>query len=487
MSTNEPELKEILQRLQTAKSEQERDWIVLESLLSSLTPELRQAAYAAAIPHWFDADILAALLYNEVKNPTITYQELIKLPFIEKEKNLGGFSVHEIRRAALLKYLWCNQKERYKVWSKKAADYFAQKDSPEWQIEFLYHLFIVNSQEGINQLQKLATKWSNPFDFPLEFYLTKELMEHAKYNRIEGIAKGWIYYFYSDSLQKFYRHVEAKEVMIQALKSIKNDIQLKAYCIFALGNIHYLLIRYGKAKKLYELAKKLFNKSNNLSGEANCIRALADLNLQIDEYDVSRKLYINAIKIYKKLNFQIEKASCIHALGDIYLKQNEFNFALKLYEKAKEINIKIGDRISWASCIQSIGDVFLKKEKLDHALKYYEEAKSIFEEIGARIGEANCYLSIGNIKRLIGNYEKAEELYNKALITYRQFEMPYSVAYTLRKYGDLISNIDNIKSLQFYEESFNLLKTIGMNKEANELCELIENQKIKINALQKSY
>ena len=56
---------DLLSRLQAAGSDEEREWLVMELSLDSLEPALRQALWAAAVPHWFDDSFLAALLDEE--------------------------------------------------------------------------------------------------------------------------------------------------------------------------------------------------------------------------------------------------------------------------------------------------------------------------------------------------------------------------------------------------------------------------------------
>ena len=64
---------DILARLQAAQSDAEREWVLMEWSLANLEPEVRAAVWAAAIPHWFDAAFLAALLDKPLAEaPTCT-------------------------------------------------------------------------------------------------------------------------------------------------------------------------------------------------------------------------------------------------------------------------------------------------------------------------------------------------------------------------------------------------------------------------------
>ena len=74
---------EFLARLVQAQTEEEKDWLLAELSLSVLSPELRAMALAAAMPHWFDAKILAALQPDLAQQAEALYLELQHLPFVE--------------------------------------------------------------------------------------------------------------------------------------------------------------------------------------------------------------------------------------------------------------------------------------------------------------------------------------------------------------------------------------------------------------------
>lgn len=81
---------DLLARLQAAETAEERGWLVTQALLDSLPPDLRRAAWAAAVPHWFDAGILAALLERPAADCASLYVELQNLSFVEPFEARGG-------------------------------------------------------------------------------------------------------------------------------------------------------------------------------------------------------------------------------------------------------------------------------------------------------------------------------------------------------------------------------------------------------------
>ena len=54
--------------------------------------------------------------------------------------------------------------------------------------------------------------------------------------------------------------------------------------------------------------------------------------------------------------------------------------------------------------------------KLDQARESLEKALAIKTLIGDRKGEANCYINLGTVFQCLGEYEKAIEYLEKALV-----------------------------------------------------------------------
>ena len=113
---------DLLERLQAASSDEEREWIVLEFTLANLEPDVHDAVWVAAIPHWFDASFLAALLAKPLDATLPIYRRLTTLSFIEPFPE-RGHNVHERTRKLLLDHLWRDDAARFRLFSQRAADF----------------------------------------------------------------------------------------------------------------------------------------------------------------------------------------------------------------------------------------------------------------------------------------------------------------------------------------------------------------------------
>lgn len=139
---------EIITRLQIATTDAQRTWMITDALLQSLPVELSTAVKIAAIPHWFNADILSALLTVDAGDALSIYQRIQQLSFCERFRDLDH-TLHDMTRAVMLAYLMVDQPERFKQLSQNAFEYFRQFDDPECAVEASWHLRNVNMEAGV--------------------------------------------------------------------------------------------------------------------------------------------------------------------------------------------------------------------------------------------------------------------------------------------------------------------------------------------------
>ena len=136
-------------------SPEERAWTTTADFLDSLPPALKDATLRAAIVHWFDADVLRALLEEGADPPADElYRSLRTFPFVE-EYVRRGHNVHSLVRGAILGELWRSRRDFYRDVSALAVAHFQRPfvETGEGDvtdlIESAYHLVVVDEAEGI--------------------------------------------------------------------------------------------------------------------------------------------------------------------------------------------------------------------------------------------------------------------------------------------------------------------------------------------------
>jgi|GEM_PF-1649588 len=136
----------------------------VDAILLHQSIDLRQAIFAAAIPHFFNEFILAAMLGDsdrpQKKN---LFTELCKLPFCETFELRDGFNFKKLYRTALRNRLYNEDRSRFEVLSGLAASCFNGGRVHE-KAERLYHLLWANNPVASCEIAAFAAAEQSTFD-----------------------------------------------------------------------------------------------------------------------------------------------------------------------------------------------------------------------------------------------------------------------------------------------------------------------------------
>ncbi len=297
----------------------ERDRLLAEAtreFLKRLPPSLAEAVWAAAVPHWFDGEILARTLGIPEEDAAARYARLQEMPFVQPVAG-RGHAVHELTRRLLLDDLWRDRREAFRVWSRRAAEAFESRpDDPDFLLESIYHWLVADPDRGADRVWNWGAEWNNTFQYARLHALVQAGLEHEEAGRLEGRARGWVL-FRKGQLHILYNEYRAAKTALEgALESAGGDRQLEAHCIKALGDVHLRLGEYGAARGRYEEALGIYREIGDRLGEANCIKALGDVHLRLGEYGAARGRYEEALGIYREISDRLGEANCIQALGE---------------------------------------------------------------------------------------------------------------------------------------------------------------------------
>jgi tetratricopeptide (TPR) repeat protein len=457
---------DLLARLQAAESAEERDWLVTETLLESLPAELRQAAWAAAVPHWFDASILAALLDREPEECAALYADLQALPFVEPFEARGGQNVHEVTRTAMLAKLWSERRDEYRALSARAAATFADGDEPEMRIEEIYHLLVADPDAGAAALYEQGWKWHDPplIAYDRVYALAGAALEHAGAGRLDqrGFATANLLSGRIDSL--YGRTRKAMDKLEAARERSEPGSRLRAASTQRLGDEHVGLGEYDKAHACYVEALAIHASIGDRAGQAACIVGLGDVHIGLHEYTEARDRYEEARTIYAAIGDSRGKAFCIQGLGDVHQKLGQYAEARERYHEALAIYAATGNRLMEASCLKSLGDVHLGIQEYDEARDRYEEARTIYAATGSRIGETNCIWGQAKVAQAQKDWPEAERLFGVALAFYRELGLPSSTGVTLIRLGVVAEQRgDRPAAARHYKEALEIFE--GMDED----------------------
>lgn len=416
---------ELLSRLQEAKTDEEREWIVLKFSLQNLEKEIQDAVWASAIPHWFDETFLAVLLDKPVNQTSRIYKRLKGLSFIEIYPGRGQ-NVHERTRKLLLNHLWQDEPERFRELSRHSAKYSTNQEQSDvsWRVEWVYHLLIANPEEGALQIQNVGWEWNNAFAYNKVEALVRSAREHLDAGRLTAECSAWVQYWDALVELDYFRYTLALDKFKKIQLSEIDNKHLIAEVSHRLGTIHIILGEYEKAQNFFEKALPACREIGYRIGEANCLLSLGDVFLKLSNYDESRKYYVEALSIYNEINDRIGQANATQNIGFVDKILNNDESALEFLYKALEIQLEIGDRV----------------------------------------GENLSRIYLGDIDKKNKKWLEAEKKYLDALTYYREFNIQYNIAITLYRLGDLSRDklpVDLKAARRYFQEALQIFTEIG--------------------------
>jgi tetratricopeptide (TPR) repeat protein len=169
--------------------------------LAGLPPEerrnVRTALELAAIPHWFDEEVLDALLEPAMAGKAGAMAARLRdLPVVEPfpARGHGAANVHEASRRALRAELRTRSPERLLELSARAWALFAASDAPHARIEALYHRFTADAEMAAWDCGALADEWTKGGRYEPLLALGVALEELLQEGLPSGVGRGTALY-----------------------------------------------------------------------------------------------------------------------------------------------------------------------------------------------------------------------------------------------------------------------------------------------------
>jgi len=387
--------------------------------IASLPDELAEALAAAAVPHWFDAEILAAILAVSAERAQKLLTVLPLMPLVQPWGE-GQFALHELARQALLADLWANRPALYRAWSARAADYFATQAAPannqgtelanaaeragatagerpsfsaaaapdpRLRIESIYHRLLADPERGADEVWDWGAEWVNTFRYPLIFALVQAGLEHDQAGRLADRARGWVFYRHGLYQIVYSEYRGARRALEAALLAAGSDRSLLANCIQSLGDVHVRLAEYPQARARYAEALPIYRDIGSRLGEANCIKSLGDVHVSLAEYPQARARYAEALPIYRDIGARLGEANCAFGLADLERSSERWSDAALKYEQALDYYRTAGIPFNVALALWRLGQTARGARHRKAAQAYFQEALDLSTRIGSPIAK----------------------------------------------------------------------------------------------------
>jgi tetratricopeptide (TPR) repeat protein len=453
-----------LQRLQSADPGEDREWLVLQYSLRALSPALREAAQASAVPHWFDLTFLAALIGQTTPDTRPLFDGLTALSFVEPFPD-HSYNVHHRTRALLLKRLWRDDQDRFRALSARAAQHCAEQDLalPAWRVEWIYHLLVAAPDEGLQRLEDAGREWRLICAYDRVEALVRAAEEHANAERLSEFGVALTKYWGATVHRDYSRYPAARDGFEEAralFRDLRQDLR-EANALYGAAEVYHFLDEYATARERYEDARHVYHRIENKTGEARATLGLADINLVFCELETARHGCEEARRIFHDIGDRENEGVAIRSLGEVHQALGEYETAASEAEEGYQLSKAAGSRYGEARSLQDRGAVHRALGEYDKARRCYDEALGIYRRAAARQGEAYCLEGLGILRRDLGDYPGARQCYQEACVIFLAIRDRRGRASSLRGLGDAYRGLGDPRTArQHYEEARQICREI---------------------------
>ncbi|GAA0716445.1 hypothetical protein GCM10009430_12170 [Aquimarina litoralis] len=274
------------------------------------------------------------------------------------------------------------------------------------------------------------------------------------------------------------------------------------------GNYHFKLNNLPKAKGYFnELLDVFYTNDDNLSAfdvqtKINIQEYLASIYRREGKNNLAEEYYNRIIGDIEKYKIQGWKKNLVgtkYRLSQVLMAQKKYAEAKKIQLESLDFYEKMEDQTRAINSMKAVYQIliknYLEQDSVKAALGYINKSKKLYEVEGVLSNKLEILKGDAFLKN--GEYNAAEESYNKALVVVKKYidaEKHPDIADLYQKLANLEVTKDNpSKALEYYQESLMQLapdftnKDIRVNPDPKKVLsklELVKVLKEKLKALQ---
>ena len=335
--------------------------------------------------------------------------------------------------------------------------------------EALIHNYIghIYEMKGAN---KKAMEYYNKALKMAEVHKNEGDMAHS-YHRM-----GTVYYYQND-------FKKAEEYLNKALR-IREKLgllEVLGHTLNNLGIVENIKSNYDKSMEYYLRYKAIAERISNIEGILTANSNISTVYVDAEEYDKAEKMILENIEVAKKLNANYSLTLSYMNIGNLYVERKEYEKGKYYLHLSYDTLIKHEIYYLYPSECTSLADLYIKIGEMDKAWQYIEDAKnskekkvelSITDEISIMESESLYY-------EYKGEYEKAEEMIQKAINMYNGMPNKEGQSIAYEQYAKLLIKMKRIEEAKkYYIEAIKLCKEIKLEKKSNRLENDLKNLQI---------
>lgn len=258
------------------------------------------------------------------------------------------------------------------------------------------------------------------------------------------------------SLQGAYSQ-EAKTDSLQAvLDTARNERKVKTLNELSRA---YITSDPIKALGFTREALSLATEINDQKGMAASYNNLGVAYRNHGALDKALEYYLTSLRIYQTLENKEGVATTKNNISNIYAIKKDFGQAMRYLEESHNLFLELNDPKKIIGSMNNLGNLHSEIKLNEKAMKYFSESAQLAEKIGVMF--ADPYTNMGNLYFKQDQYEKAIELYEKALAMERGNNNKLGILNIITNLGIVHTRSGNYGlATQYFDEAIALCNSI---------------------------
>jgi tetratricopeptide (TPR) repeat protein len=195
-----------------------------------------------------------------------------------------------------------------------------------------------------------------------------------------------------------------------------------AWAILAQGEIANRLGKFAEAKQLYDEARVLFHRLEDLGGEALALMSLGDMLMYENNFDVAEGYIQAATETFQRTGSLKGEANCLQSLGEIAYRRGDCAKAREIFTRTLALCRQSGERQAEGNAIVKLGDL-AREPPVDEdvARQHFAEALKIFTENGDRFSMGRALRRLAEVAETV---EEAVAYWTEAASVFKAASRP---------------------------------------------------------------
>lgn len=454
----------------------------VEGILVSMPPPVAEAIRLAAIPHWFDENLLELTVGDRVDvGRVLAYVRDFR--FVRQDVQ-EGYRFHNTVRDYLLTWWRRERPDEYKAANQVALDYFNRLagaaigiERPAYEREVLYHQLIVDESTGLHYLSTRFEDARGNYQLSLAEGLVAQAAQLK--DILTDVGRMWVQYFEA-RLDLAYRQSEFGEAIFQDLADHAPDPVLQAVAGWSLGEIRVRQQHWSQAIGVYRASLDSLQRQRALMYGAQVMLALGDAYRDLAESsgglraerDKPFSTVIQFLLTLQYLPFLVYEwlIHRVNLLPNWYFGTNYQDWiiayllveATRWYRRAERQLKDIGDTQGQVEAQMYLAEIEHQLGKWSRARRWFtmllktENIRvSLYRTARVQLGQGRAFLREGDSVQ-------AETVLSKALETFRRFRDQGSIGATCLLLGRSYAALGRLdEAVSVYTESVHAFGAVG--------------------------